>query len=86
MNEGHSAFLSLELIREAIAAGNKPGVAKELISSQCIFTTHTPVPAGNDAFSEEMMRYYSVLRLNPMIFPGSNSSNSERISVRDCSV
>ncbi|MFO7840892.1 MAG: alpha-glucan family phosphorylase [Fidelibacterota bacterium] len=58
MNEGHSAFLSLELMREAIAAGNKPAVAKELVSSQCVFTTHTPVPAGNDAFSEEMMQYY----------------------------
>ncbi|MDZ7821339.1 MAG: alpha-glucan family phosphorylase [Candidatus Marinimicrobia bacterium] len=58
MNEGHSAFLALELIREAIAGGHKPEVARELVSSQCIFTTHTPVPAGNDAFSESMMHDY----------------------------
>ncbi len=58
MNEGHSAFLGLELIREHIAEGKSINVAKELVSSQCVFTTHTPVPAGNDAFDENMMRNY----------------------------
>ena len=65
MNEGHSAFLALELIREAIVAGLPVNVARERVSSQCIFTTHTPVPAGNDAFSEEMMQDYFGAQLDP---------------------
>jgi starch phosphorylase len=51
MNEGHSAFLGIELIREYIAKGYPVNLAKELVSSKSVFTTHTPVPAGNDAFN-----------------------------------
>lgn len=51
MNEGHSAFLGLELIKKLI---NEKGLsfkeAKEAISAATVFTTHTPVPAGNDVF------------------------------------
>ncbi|MBW6458433.1 MAG: alpha-glucan family phosphorylase, partial [FCB group bacterium] len=65
MNEGHSAFLALELIREALLSGQSVALAKELVSSKCIFTTHTPVPAGNDAFSEEMMFHYFGGQLEP---------------------
>ena len=65
MNEGHSAFLALELIREAILAGQSLALARELVSSKCIFTTHTPVPAGNDAFSEDMMFHYFGGQLEP---------------------
>jgi len=49
MNEGHCAFLTLELLREQRAAGNADG-AIDLIRSQCVFTTHTPVMAGHDRF------------------------------------
>ncbi|HEV7868519.1 MAG TPA: alpha-glucan family phosphorylase, partial [Chthoniobacteraceae bacterium] len=59
MNEGHSAFLSLELIRRQVA-DNKLDFysALQIVASGNIFTTHTPVPAGNDAFPLELMRKY----------------------------
>jgi starch phosphorylase len=57
MNEGHAAFLTLELMREKMAAGKTPVEALELTRPQCIFTTHTPVEAGHDRFSAELMDY-----------------------------
>src|SRR5213075_1293061 len=45
MNEGHAAFLALELIREKLAAGKGLGDALAATRKQCIFTTHTPVEA-----------------------------------------
>jgi starch phosphorylase len=50
MNEGHSAFQSLERLRELVAAGHTFEAARERIRRSTIFTTHTPVPAGHDAF------------------------------------
>jgi starch phosphorylase len=50
MNEGHSAFLSLERLRSYIQAGNSFEESVELVRKTNIFTTHTPVPAGNDVF------------------------------------
>jgi starch phosphorylase len=50
MNEGHSAFMVLERIRELVAAGNKFEDAAASIRSTTIFTTHTNVPAGSDEF------------------------------------
>ena len=50
MNEGHSAFMSLERIREYVAQGFSFEEAKEKVMAQNVFTTHTPVPAGNDEF------------------------------------
>jgi starch phosphorylase len=59
MNEGHSAFLSLERIRQYVQTkGLKYYTALQVVASSNIFTTHTPVPAGNDAFSREMMGRY----------------------------
>jgi len=57
MNEGHAAFLALELIREKIAFGADFDAALEATREQCIFTTHTPVPAGHDRFPPELMSY-----------------------------
>ena len=57
MNEGHAAFLALELIREKMAAGKKFADAAAETKAHCIFTTHTPVEAGHDRFSEAMMDY-----------------------------
>jgi starch phosphorylase len=65
MNEGHSAFLGIELIREYIAKGYSINLAQELVSSKSVFTTHTPVPAGNDAFNESMMKEYFAAQLDP---------------------
>jgi starch phosphorylase len=59
MNEGHSAFLSLERIRQYVQTkGLNYYTALQVVASSNIFTTHTPVPAGNDAFSREMMGRY----------------------------
>jgi starch phosphorylase len=50
MNEGHAAFLTLERARELVAGGASFADAIEKTSKQNVFTTHTPVPAGNDEF------------------------------------
>jgi len=57
MNEGHAAFLTLELIREKIASGKTLAQASTLTKAECLFTTHTPVEAGHDRFSPELMNY-----------------------------
>ncbi len=59
MNEGHSAFLALERIGRVMRdRGASFQVASEACSAGNIFTTHTPVPAGNDAFAPELVRRY----------------------------
>lgn len=57
MNEGHAAFLTLELIREKMAAGMPFAEAGLRTKQECLFTTHTPVEAGHDRFSSDLMRY-----------------------------
>lgn len=58
MNEGHSAFLVLELARELVAQGVPFMQAFDKVRDQAVFTTHTPVPAGNDAFSLDLIDKY----------------------------
>ena len=58
MNEGHSAFLALELLREQLAAGAPPDRARDQVRKLCVFTTHTPVTAGHDVFGVELMDTY----------------------------
>ncbi|MBN2548913.1 MAG: alpha-glucan family phosphorylase [Anaerolineales bacterium] len=50
MNEGHAAYLVLERIREFIEVGHPFEEAANLVRASNVFTTHTPVPAGNDEF------------------------------------
>ncbi|MAT43505.1 MAG: alpha-glucan phosphorylase [Anaerolineaceae bacterium] len=50
MNEGHSAFLALERVRELVESGVEFEAATQLVKRNNVFTTHTPVPAGNDQF------------------------------------
>ena len=57
-NEGHAAFIGLERLREYVARGLSFSEAMELVRCSSLFTTHTPVPAGHDAFSEDMLRTY----------------------------
>ena len=58
MNEGHAAFLTLELMREKMAAGQSfDDALAQHHRQQCIFTTHTPVEAGHDRFSRDLMDY-----------------------------
>jgi starch phosphorylase len=58
MNEGHSAFAGLQRLRSFMQQGLSFEAAQEVAASSSIFTTHTPVPAGNDRFPMEMMRRY----------------------------
>jgi starch phosphorylase len=68
MNEGHAAFLGLELIREEVAAGRTFEEALERTRERCVFTTHTPVEAGHDFFGADLVNY--VLRqIQPCIHP-----------------
>ena len=55
MNEGHSAFLAIERVRALVARGVPPAEAVEHVRRTTIFTTHTPVPAGNEVFGEELV-------------------------------
>ncbi|MFN2105906.1 MAG: alpha-glucan family phosphorylase [Candidatus Promineifilaceae bacterium] len=58
MNEGHSAFLLLENVRQKVAEGQSFDEAVETVRASSIFTTHTPVPAGHDAFSYHLLDQY----------------------------
>jgi starch phosphorylase len=56
LNEGHSAFLTLELAREMVQVEQTPfSGAIERVKQQCVFTTHTPVAAGNDEFDPSLV-------------------------------
>src|SRR4029077_8826363 len=57
MNEGHSAFLQLERMRELVSEqGLSAEDALERLRASTVFTTHTPVPAGNEVFDPELVR------------------------------
>jgi starch phosphorylase len=59
MNEGHSALLALALLEEYTQKSGlttPTEVEKEAVRRQCVFTTHTPVPAGHDKFSLSLAR------------------------------
>ncbi|MCX7444060.1 alpha-glucan family phosphorylase [Corynebacterium sp. P7003] len=58
LNEGHAGFLGLERIRERMAEGVSFDAALAQVRAANIFTTHTPVPAGIDRFSVDLVRRY----------------------------
>ena len=59
MNEGHSAFLALEHIRQLMTThGLSLAEARELAAASLVFTTHTPVEAGHDYFHPDLMEKY----------------------------
>ncbi|WP_352413802.1 alpha-glucan family phosphorylase [Thermus sp.] len=58
MNEGHSAFMGLERVRELVAEGLSFREALEVAAAGALFTTHTPVPAGHDAFPLDLVDKY----------------------------
>ena len=59
MNEGHSAFCGIERIRALMEqTGVDFAAAREAVAAGTCFTTHTPVPAGNDVFSPQMVEHY----------------------------
>ena len=56
LNEGHSAFLTLELAREVVQGEKQSfAAAMQTVKQQCVFTTHTPVAAGNDEFDASLV-------------------------------
>ena len=59
MNEGHSAFLTIELIKDVMKYKQVSfNIAKDIVSSKTVFTTHTPVKAGNDIFPVSLVEKY----------------------------
>jgi starch phosphorylase len=59
MNEGHASLLTLELVDEVLRKSGQEKITPEVIEAvrrRCIFTTHTPVPAGHDQFALEMVK------------------------------
>lgn len=70
LNEGHSAFLTLELARELTERGAPFEEAAGAVRSRCVFTTHTPVAAGHDEFGAGLVEkcfgenYWRALRLS----------------------
>jgi len=58
MNEGHCAFLTLERIQTHVKNGLSFADACKEVAKSSVFTTHTPVPAGNEAFDGHLIRKY----------------------------
>ncbi|MCR4663437.1 MAG: alpha-glucan family phosphorylase, partial [Endomicrobiaceae bacterium] len=59
INEGHSAFLLLEKMRMLMKnKGLSFEQAQKVVKANCVFTTHTPVPAGNEVFSSQLVSTY----------------------------
>jgi len=50
LNEGHAALSGFERVRQALQAGHPLGTAMDLVRQHTVFTTHTPVPAGNEGY------------------------------------
>jgi starch phosphorylase len=72
MNEGHVAFVSMELMREKLAQGCSFDDALAQTRRQCVFTTHTPVEAGHDRFSPDLVQY-AMQRYQPPMTPSFKS-------------
>lgn len=59
MNEGHSSFLALALLEQQLGKPDLRSASEadiEAVREKCVFTTHTPVPAGHDQFPRSLMR------------------------------
>ncbi len=59
VNEGHSAFLQIERTRTRVGRGLSTAEALEEVRRSTVFTTHTPVPAGNEVFGDELVLRYA---------------------------
>lgn len=85
LNEGHSAFLTLELAREFLTANESANFtdAVAVVREKCVFTTHTPVAAGNDSFSPKLIEscfdenYINDLRLTKEELLALGRTNTE---------
>ena len=77
MNEGHSVFMALERLQECMIMGMSTRRPRRGCA-QHPFTTHTPVPAGNEAFSLDLMGRYFNGMASISAFPGRSSRNWAR--------
>ena len=68
-NEGHAAFMAIERVREEVKRGVPFGEALNKIRKNAIFTTHTPVPAGHDVFSDDTVQQYLHAYWNSLEMP-----------------
>ena len=93
INEGHAAFLILERLRSLVHQGLDFASALEAVAVNTVFTTHTPVPAGHDHFSTQMLLHYfqgccdelgvpgeRLLALG--MSPGANEFNMTTLAIR----
>ncbi len=72
VNEGHSAFLTIERARMLVESGSRPEDALEQVRRTTVFTTHTPVPAGNEVFGDQLvLRYVGDLARRAGLEPAS---------------
>ncbi len=84
MNEGHSAFLSVEKYVNAMQKYNLSFYeAYDLVKNSNVFTTHTPVPAGNEVFDEYLVRKYLRPYLDKEGIPYDFISNLGKIDRND---
>jgi starch phosphorylase len=87
MNEGHAAFLSVELLGERLREGNRGDIASEDVEAvrrQCVFTTHTPVPAGHDKFPIEAVQAVlggSAVFARPDLYASDGSFNMTYVAL-----
>jgi len=79
-NEGHAAFIGIERLRRYVQTLKLSfNQALEVVRSTTLFTTHTPVPAGHDAFSEELLRTYIPHYADRLNIPWPDFMNLGRI-------
>jgi len=74
MNEGHAGFLTLELLKEQCESAGRESISDEdieAVRNKCVFTTHTPVPAGQDKFPieevEKALKHHLCLQVKDLI-------------------
>ncbi|HZT78674.1 MAG TPA: alpha-glucan family phosphorylase [Gemmataceae bacterium] len=90
MNEGHSAFCGLERIRLLMEENHLDfAAAREAVAAGTVFTTHTPVPAGNDMFPPQLVEHYlgplmGALRLDRNEFLGLGRQNPRDLNEPFC--
>ncbi|MBI4468022.1 MAG: alpha-glucan family phosphorylase [Acidobacteria bacterium] len=90
LNEGHSAFAALDLVRRRMITEGIPAEeARRRVASRIVFTTHTPVPAGHDRFSAELVEEHlgplrEALGLDPEQFMGWGRVNPADESEKFC--
>lgn len=89
LNEGHAAFSPLERVRRLIKEGHHLEEAIAVVRAQSVFTTHTPVPEGNDRFDSKLvMKYFAdwpaQLGLDKQEFLGMGREDPDNFSEQFC--